>query len=296
LTAAAFAVKVSRRMTATTAPGDRVAADLAAFHEQGYVIIENALEPHQLDAVLEGLEPLLRDAPRGRNDFEGRDTNRVYALLAKVPAMAAVVEHPHVVAMVDALLEPRWLLSAALAINLLPGETEQAWHFDDGFYTLPRPRPPVSISTIWALDDFTAANGATEVIPGSHRWSDERPHGDDARRIPVVMPAGSVVVFSGTLWHRGGANRSDGRRLCVSPQYCQPWGRQQENMMLAVGRRALEYSPRVREMLGYSIHPPFMGMVDGMHPSRLIDPAYDPASTGARRRADDFWGEDGPSR
>jgi ectoine hydroxylase-related dioxygenase (phytanoyl-CoA dioxygenase family) len=198
--------------------------------------------------------------------------------------------------MLDALLEPRYLLSAALAINLLPGETEQTWHFDDGFYTLPRPRPPVSISTIWALDDFTAANGATEIIPGSHRWSDERPSGDDARRIPVVMPAGSVVVFSGTLWHRGGANRSDGRRLCASPQYCQPWGRQQENMMLAVGRRALDYSPRIREMLGYSIHPPFMGMVDGMHPSRLIDSTYDPSSTGARRRADDFWGADGPSR
>jgi ectoine hydroxylase-related dioxygenase (phytanoyl-CoA dioxygenase family) len=103
------------------------------------------------------------------------------------------------------------------------------------------------------------------------------------------MPAGSVVVFSGTLWHRGGANRSDGPRLCVSPQYCQPWGRQQENMMLAVGRRALDYSPRIREMLGYSIHPPFMGMVDGMHPARLIDETYEAASTGARRRADEFW-------
>lgn len=273
----------------TTIAGDRLSADLATFEEQGYVVVENALAPHQLDALLEGLEPLLRDTPLGRNDFEGRSTNRVYALLAKLPAIAPVVEHPHVMAMVDALLQPGYLLSAALAINLLPGETEQAWHFDDGFYTLPRPRPPVSISTIWALDDFTASNGATEIIPASHRWSDEVPSGDDARRIPVVMPAGSVVVFSGTLWHRGGANRSDARRLCVSPQYCQPWARQQENMMLAVGRRALDYSPRIRAMLGYSIHPPFMGMVDGMHPTRLIDQSYEPTSTGARRVADDFW-------
>ncbi|HEV7679581.1 MAG TPA: phytanoyl-CoA dioxygenase family protein [Candidatus Dormibacteraeota bacterium] len=275
---------------------ERVAADLATFAEQGYAVIENALAPHQLDAVLEGLEPLLRDAPLGRNDFEGMRSNRVYALLAKVPAMAALVEHPHVLAMLDALLEPRYLLTAALAINLLPGETEQSWHFDDGFYTLPRPRPPVSISTIWALDGFTAGNGATEVIPGSHRWGSELPDGDDARRVLVTMPAGSVVVFSGTLWHRGGANRSDSRRLCVSPQYCQPWGRQQENMMLAVGRRAAEYSPRLREMLGYSIHPPFMGMVDGMHPSRLIEDGYDPSSTGARGRADSFWDGDRPRR
>ncbi|HZS15340.1 MAG TPA: phytanoyl-CoA dioxygenase family protein [Candidatus Dormibacteraeota bacterium] len=277
------------------APPDsgRVAADLETFARQGYVVIEGLLAPHQLDAVLEGLTPFLGGgAPLGRNDFEGLRTQRVYALLAKVPAMAAIVEHPHVLAMVDTLLEPRYLLSAALAINLLPGETAQTWHFDDGFYTLPRPRPPVSISTIWALDDFTEANGATEVIPGSHAWASELPSGEDARRVPVTMPAGSVVVFSGTLWHRGGANRSPRRRLCVSPQYCQPWARQQENMMLSVGRHALDYSPRIREMLGYSIHPPFMGMVDGMHPSRLIDSGYDPASTGSRERADHFWDRD----
>lgn len=277
-------------MTLSGSITDRVASDLAAFRESGFVVFEGALAAHQLDALREGLEPRLHDAPLGRNDFEGTRTHRVYALLAKVPAIAPLVEHPRVLALVDALLEPGYLLTAALAISLLPGETAQTWHHDDGFYTLPRPRPPVSISTIWALDDFTDSNGATEVIPGSHRWADETPQGpEDPRRIRVTMPAGSVVVFSGTLWHRGGANRSDGRRLCVSPQYCQPWGRQQENMMLAVGERALEYSPRIRAMLGYSIHPPFMGMVDGMHPARLIDPDYDPAGSGARRRADQFW-------
>ena len=277
-------------MTTAPASADRIAADLDTFQRDGYVVVERLLAPHQLDAVLEGLSPHLGSgAPLGRNDFEGRSTNRVYALLAKVPAMAAIVEHPHVLAMVDSLLEPGWLLSAALAINLLPGETAQAWHYDDGFYTLPRPRPPVSISTIWALDDFTATNGATEVIPASHLWAADVPQGEDGRRIAVTMPAGSVVIFSGTLWHRGGANRSSARRLCVSPQYCQPWARQQENMMLAVGRHAFDYSPRIRAMLGYSIHPPFMGMVDGMHPSRLIDSGYDPESTAARRTADEFW-------
>jgi ectoine hydroxylase-related dioxygenase (phytanoyl-CoA dioxygenase family) len=283
-------VRQAAAMTLAPPDSGRVAADLEAFFRDGFVVVEGLLATHQLDAVLEGLEPFLgAEAPLGRNDFEGLRTNRVYALLAKVPAMSALVEHPRVLGLVDALLQPGYLLSAALAINLLPGETAQAWHFDDGFYTLPRPRPPVSISTIWALDDFTAANGATEIVPGSHLWGSEVVSDDDARRVPVVMPAGSVVVFSGTLWHRGGANRSAGRRLCVSPQYCQPWARQQENMMLAVGRRALDCSPRVRAMLGYSIHPPFMGMVDGMHPSRLIDPSYDAESAGARQTADECW-------
>ena len=80
------------------------------------------------------------------------------------------------------------------------------------------------------------------------------------------MPAGSVVVFLGTLWHRGGANRSSAPRLAVTPQYCEPWARPQEQMVLSVGRAAAQYSERVRSMLGFAIHPPFMGHVDGLHP------------------------------
>jgi ectoine hydroxylase-related dioxygenase (phytanoyl-CoA dioxygenase family) len=99
------------------------------------------------------------------------------------------------------------------------------------------------------------------------------------------MPAGSVVVFLGTLWHRGGANRTDGSRLAITPQYCEPWARQQEQMVLSVGDAATQYSERIRALLGYSIHPPFMGHVNGMHPLRLLDPEYDPATNGARRAA-----------
>jgi ectoine hydroxylase-related dioxygenase (phytanoyl-CoA dioxygenase family) len=200
------------------------------------------------------------------------------------------VEHPRVLDIVDRLLEPNYLLTACQAIHLLPGETPQALHFDDGFYSIPRPRPSVSISTIWAVHDFTADNGATEVIAGSHRWGeDELPEPDDRRAQPVLMPAGSVVVFHGTLWHRGGANRSGAPRCALSPQYCQPWARQQENMILAVGGHASRYSERIRALLGYSIHPPFMGFVDGLHPARWIDERYDATSTGAGDESARFW-------
>ena len=234
--------------------------------------------------------PLALAGPLGRNPFEGERTHRVYALLAKAETVAPMVEHPRVLDIVDHLLEPNYLLTACQVIHLLPGETEQAVHFDDGFYSIPRPRPSVSISTIWAVDDFTAENGATEVIPGSHRWDDAQlPDQDDPRLRPVVMPAGSAVIFHGTLWHRGGANRSDAPRCAISPQYCQPWARQQENMMLAVGARAARYSERIRAMLGYSIHPPFMGFVDGGHPSRLIEDGYDADRTGASTESKRFW-------
>ena len=268
------------------ATASNTASALDRLETDGYVVLERAVGADVIERVKAELAPYLGDdALHGRNDFEGFATNRVYALLAKAPSIAELVEHDAVVAILDALLLPGYLLSANLAINLLPGETRQGLHFDDGFYRIPRPRPPVGVSAIWAIDDFTADNGATEIIPGSHRWGTETPAEDDERIVSVEMPAGSVVVFLGTLWHRGGANRTDGSRLAITPQYCEPWARQQEQMVLSVGSAAAQYSDRIRSLLGYSIHPPFMGHVNGMHPLRLLDPAYDPVSSGAGRTA-----------
>lgn len=260
--------------TATTA------AALEALDRDGYVVCERVVDDALLERIREELAPYLGpDAHRGRNDFEGYSTNRVYGLLAKAPSVAELVEHPSVVALLDELLLPGYLLSANLAINLLPGETAQRLHFDDSFYPLPRPRAAIGVSAIWAIDDFTPTNGATQVIPGSHRWGSEIP-AEDHEVVDVVMPAGSVVVFLGTLWHRGGANRSDAPRLAITPQYCEPWARQQEQMVLSVGTAAARFSDRVRTMLGFGIHPPFMGHVNGLHPLRLLDVGYDARAAG----------------
>ena len=186
--------------------------------------------------------------------------------------------------------EPNPLLSAFLAINLHPGETAQALHYDDGFYSVPRPRPAVGVSTIWALDDFTETNGATEVIPGSRRA--DAPPVEPVATVKAVMPAGSVLVMDGRLWHRGGAHRSKRTRLAITAQYCQPWARQQETMMLAVPpTKASRFRSSIRAMLGYSIHPPFMGHVDGMHPLRLLGPDHAAEAGDAGQRAAEFWQE-----
>jgi len=130
------------------------------------------------------------------------------------------------------------------------------------------------VSAIWALDRFTAENGATQVIPRSHLWGDDATIPDSEEPLSICMSAGSVLVLAGTLMHRGGASRGPGTRLGVTPQYCQPWLRQIENMALAVPPQlARNLSPRVQELLGYSIaEPSFMGYVNGLHPKRLIDP------------------------
>ena len=190
-------------------------------------------------------------------------------------------------AFVEAELGESCLLSAMLAINLHPGETVQAWHFDDSGVKMPRSRPALGISTFWAIDDTTDQNGATEIIPGSISgtgnisrarcspliFTNQAAHdeGDRPDAVELDHAVGSLAITKGTLWHRGGANRSDRPRLIVTPQYCVGWVRQLENMALAVPAELANKLPeRARELIGYSIHPPFMGYVDGVHPRRLL--------------------------
>lgn len=267
---------------------DDVKSLLETYDEQGYVILPDLLTPSVLESARNRIQDYLDIETRGRNNFEGRSTQRVYSLVGRGKIFENTVVQPEVLQLLDQLLMAGYLLTASQAIVVGPGETPQPIHFDDTFYLLPRPRPAVSVSTIWALDDFTADNGATEIIPGSHKWSSEEVansyFGDDdiptdpeleKQLQPVVMPAGSCVVFAGTLLHRGGANRTNKPRRAFSHQYCEPWARQQENFFLSIpAERTARMPQRLQELLGYSIHPPFMGQVAGRHPKKTLDPRW----------------------
>src|SRR5882757_2540472 len=140
------------------------------FDRRGYLIFERVLPAAGVAEIRAALAPHLARDLKGRNDFEGEKTNRVYALMAKSPVFAELAIHPLALAFAEAELGETCLLSALLAINLHPGETVQAWHFDDSGARIPRPRPALGISAFWAIDDTTEQNGATEIIPGSHLW------------------------------------------------------------------------------------------------------------------------------
>jgi hypothetical protein len=244
-------------------------ADMAALDRDGYVIWENLLSVDECQQIRDVVTPWLGHT--GRNAFEGRRTQRIYSVLSRTRVCDRLADHPRVLAVLDRLLMPNYLLSALQAINIQPGESAQLPHHDDGFYPIPRPRAPLTAATIWAIDDFTADNGATVLFPGSHRWEARPPGPDDASK-PVVMPAGSCVFFVGTLWHGGGANTTDHARLAVTAQYCQPWLRPMEAFTLSIPRDvARTLSPDIQRMIGYSIHPPFVGAVDGLHPIRLLE-------------------------
>jgi hypothetical protein len=250
-------------------PDDVLLPALDHVQREGYVIVPSLLSPETTRAIREDLVGRL-PPQRGRNNFEGFATQRIYGMLEMTSSCHQLVEHPLVLGLLDRVLEPNYLLSQLQAINILPGEAQQPLHYDDAFYPWPRPRRALGAATIWAIDPFTEDNGATVVLPRSHLWADERPT-DESPSMKVVMPAGSLLFFIGTLWHGGGANTSAASRLCVSAQYCAPWCRQQENFSLSVSReRARQCSEHIQRMLGYSIHPPFMGFVNGMHPKRLL--------------------------
>ncbi len=251
---------------------------LASLASSGFTVIPDFLSADQLQRVKQALAPHL-GGYSGRNDFEGFDTERVYTLVARGRLFEDLAEDPRLLALLDANLLPGYLLTASQAINIRPGESAQPLHVDDGFYRLPRPRPAVSFSMILAVDDFTAKNGATELISGSHVWDAAKATAAADLRgpapEPMVMNAGSCLVFSGILIHRGGANRSPAPRLAITYQYCQPWARTQENYFLAIPpERVRQMSPRLQALLGYSIWPPFMGHVTASHPAKTLEPDF----------------------
>ena len=243
---------------------------LAEVDEQGFVILQDLISQEIMDRIREESAPLL--AHEGRTEFEGYKTRRIYSVIEKTLSCNPIVEHPLVMALLDRLLMPNYLLSQLQVISVGPGEICQPLHHDDGFYPFPRPRKPFGAALIWAIDDFTADNGATLVYPGSHKWGDVSPGDiDESKLVPAVMPAGSAVFFLGTLWHGAGANNSDKPRLAATTQYCEPWARQQENYSLAISReRAKQCSDTVQSLLGYSMQFPFIGFVNGRDPKRLL--------------------------
>jgi len=256
---------------ATVAPDLQAALDgvMARLDADGYAIVEDLI-PHD-DAISIGVElrRLLDGVPEGRNFFEGFHTRRLYAIYGKTRILDPLTLHPLVLGGVEHVLGEHFQLSGPTGIEIGPGEVEQILHRDEDIYPVPRPHQPLVMNVMWAFDDFTKANGATRLLPGSHRGDAQTPPEGDF--VYAEMPAGSVMLYVGSLWHGGGANTTGRTRLGAAIEYVVGWLRQQENHFLSVPPDVLRTLPkRLRELLGCNIYPPFVGYVDGRHPDRAI--------------------------
>ena len=236
----------------------------------GYVIVSGLMSERDVEAARADLGRVLAATPKGRNHFEGFDTQRVYALFAKTRTFDHIAVHPLLLDVLDRVLG-HYQLSAPVGIRIGPGEQAQMLHRDDAIYPLPEPHPPVVINTMWPLDEFTEDNGATRLVAGSHRWEPGRQPVPEDQILTATMAPGSAMFYVGGLWHGGGANRTSRPRLGVILEYVTGWLRPQENHCLAVPRDIARQLPeRLQELLGYNIYPPFVGYVDGRHPRRVL--------------------------
>ena len=246
----------------------------------GYTIIEDAIEPDlvaQLRDTIRRLERDLEVRPR-ETAAEGHATLRMYNLLAKDPVFQAMPVHPNVLPIAERMLDRGCLLSGMTAIDIGPGEHPQPMHGDDIVMArhLPLPHVPMMVTSMWALTDFTADNGGTRFVPGSHRFAHTPESPDapiDVDVCALEMPAGSVMVFHGSLWHARRREQSprDDRRLGVNVQYCPGFVRQQQNPYLGVPPEiAATFSDRLLELLGYRLYKGIMGHIDGASPGEVV--------------------------
>ncbi len=253
-----------------------LAPHLAQLKTDGYTIVERLIDDELIEALESSvcdLEDRLSSAP-SNNRFEGRHTTRTYNLLALDEIWQRVPVQPEVLTLIESMLGPECLVSSLASISLAPGESAQVIHADDQIMPITKPHVATVANSIWALTDFTEANGATRVVPGSHLWD----HGPDYfatdakyDSIAAEMTKGSVLVWHGSTWHGGGANTSDEVRVGVAMNYCAGYIRQQENQQLGIPPGVMAtFSPQLRQLCGLGMYRGLTGNINKVSPAELL--------------------------
>ena len=260
-----------------TSEAERTAAETEVdqLASNGYVILENVITGETLERMRSAIDAINDQTRLGIYQFEGHNTHRAYCVVSKTRDFDELVMHPRVLAVVESYFGEAPQLSASQGITIYEGQTAQPLHQDSGHYNLPWPRPPLEVNSIWALDDFTADNGATRFLPASHNVHTEAaPEGEVA---VAEMTAGSVLIYDGSLWHGGGASIAKGaRRRCVNNLFTRQWLRQQDNMYLSIPKETAINLPKLMQrLLGYWIYSYTLGVVDGRPPIEVLREAAD---------------------
>jgi ectoine hydroxylase-related dioxygenase (phytanoyl-CoA dioxygenase family) len=233
------------------APIDRV---MEAMDRDGAVILTGLLASADADAVVDELMPFIDITRPGRESFSGFKTTRTGALPARSARVRKALLDKRVRAVADRVLLPnceRYQVNVTHIIRILPGEVAQIMHKDRWSWQYLKGMEP-QLNTIWALSDFTKANGATHVVPGSQHWPDSRrPQPHDIAY--AEMEKGSVLIYTGSVFHAGGANATNDARIGMNLTYCLGWLRQEENQYLSCPPEiARTFEPELKALMGYA--------------------------------------------
>ena len=253
--------------------GEKLGIINEILEEQGCIVIENVLDNIRHRLLEAEICPLLAAAAPCQGNFYGFSTKRLSGMIAKSPACRPMSVEPHILAVMDEFLLKScraYQINLTQAIQIGPGEPQQLIHSDDLMFGFEHPGREAMINCMWAVDDFTAENGATLLVPGSHKWPrDRRPEAHEITQ--GAMPKGSVLIYFGSLLHGGGANCTDRSRTGIVISYCLGWLRQAENQYLAVPPEIARTLPdELQRLLGYFVHEPNLGCVEGEDPIRLL--------------------------
>jgi ectoine hydroxylase-related dioxygenase (phytanoyl-CoA dioxygenase family) len=247
------------------------------LERDGAVIVENVLEPSALRRLKDELNPWFQDALSGEGAFFGRSTRRFSGLFAKSACVADLAANATVLEAIEAILKgpPEHPSCDAIELNLTqaiaiePGETPQFLHRDEDLWPFPNTFE-IMANAMWMIDDFTIENGATRLIPGSHRWPrDREPVPGEA--LSATAPAGSVVLWLGGVLHGGGANASQDTRRGLVISYRLGWLASAEKLLLSTPLEIARKLPeRVQRLLGYQVHRPNLGWIEGQDPLKWL--------------------------
>ena len=244
-------------MTLTTVTSEATVEEVVQLLRQdGALIIKDIISTQVVDQLTAEMQPYINATPTGRDEFTGHTTRRTGALAARSAACRDLIANDLVLGSAKEYLKPftrKIILHLTQTIDIGPGAAAQEIHRDRyawGKY-LPREIEP-QFNTIWALTDFTAENGATQCVPGSQDWDWSQSH--TAEQIcQAEMTKGSVFIYSGSVLHAGGENRSSAHRLGLNLTYCLGWLRQEENQYLSCPPEiAKNFDPALQDLLGYT--------------------------------------------
>jgi hypothetical protein len=263
----------------------------AAVARDGAVVVDDLAPPALLDRIADELAPTLAVTRTGPDDFSGRHTRRAGALIARSPAARELVMHPLVLATTGLVLghATNFQLHLTQAIAIDPGQPAQPIHRDQwafDFFPFP-PGYEVQCNVIWALTDFTERNGATRVVAGSNHADDRLVYAESDTE-PAEMRRGSALVYSGSVYHGGGANRSDATRIGLNITYDVAWLRQEENQYLSVPREVAATLPvELLRLMGYDRGAYALGYIDDLRdPIEAVLPGHGADGFGATTAAE----------